>query len=639
MALAEPPVVAAVPPETGTGRLTVTPRIHANRRQIDDRFPSLGFTIDTGGLPFFEVLLATDAKLFDPANAAGRTDATFYSSRRDGGLLPGSQAAHPYLVPSAVLRGFATAVPRPTAIFYTLITYETADGAAPVFAHPPGLLGSVAPSVMISGDFTGNTMAMVLSVAVNKLQRVGSSASPIRSFSLADETVELEDGYGAPQPTALVASLATSRRTIAPSPAAVPHPPMGHLPDAPSREPLDDGWSNGFQLAMLPGPDAREHQASSRAATLDPLLPGQAPGRYGRVFGTEPHFGRAQSTDFAVNEREPDYLADDEDESDGAGGDGGYTEDAFGLDAIPPRFQSLDDPVTEVRQITVDDKMRIIDHIAPFESGGDYGAINADGEFEGRFGTDHPAYQRYHVGLSYGVIQFTQDSGTLGELLDMMRARDAAQFAQIFGPDSDRLVEVTTSGGPASSQSPVGRSARVQPVGGADLWQEPWVSRFRAAGRVEAFNAAQRELAARAYLDPISRFAGWMGLDTERALTILVDRAIQMGVGGAKRWIASAVGPLAAPAAQQQALAALGHADLRSFQAATSGLTADGEWGPNTHAAMVAALRGLGSASPVQIPTTDQMVEAMVRLSGTERWHHRLETLRSASMPNVRYQL
>ena len=221
----------------------------------------------------------------------------------------------------------------------------------------------------------------------------------------------------------------------------------------------------------------------------------------------------------------------------------------------------------------------------------------------------------------------------------MMRDRDAATFAQTFGPDADRLIDVTTATGPASSAVPDGRSARVQPVAGADLWVEPWVSRFRAAGAIEAFKAAQRELAARAYLDPMLRFAGWMGLDTERALTIAVDRAIQMGVHGACRWISEAVGPLSAPATRQQALAALGYPDLRSFQASVAGLDADGEWGPNTHAAMVGALRALGSASPVPIPTTDQMVETLARRAASESWHARVDTLRSADLPAIRYQL
>ena len=474
---------------------------------------------------------------------------------------------------------------------------------------------------------------------------------------------EREDGYGAPPPTAVEASLA-ALHPYRPAAAPLYHPvaPVDHHgADARAWDPpRHDDASAGYQLAVLPGPSTASPAAPApvapshptRMTPPDPLLPGQQMPAARHLAGQDTAYGWSQGAEFAADDPEPYDLVDDGDEVD-------YRTDttmATGasprrgdLAAPPGSFQSLDDTTAPVgatidegggaRPITVDDKMRIIDHIAPFESGGDYGAINPDGEFAGRFGTNHPAYQRYHVGLSYGVIQFTQDSGTLGQLLSMMRDRDAATFAQTFGPDADRLIDVTTATGPASSQSPDGRSARVQPVAGADLWVEPWVSRFRAAGAIEAFKAAQRELAARAYLDPMLRFAGWMGLDTERALTIAVDRAIQMGVHGACRWISEAVGPLSAPATRQQALAALGYPDLRSFQASVAGLDADGEWGPNTHAAMVGALRALGSASPVPIPTTDQMVETLARRAASESWHARVDTLRSADLPAIRYQL
>jgi hypothetical protein len=134
-------------------------------------------------------------------------------------------------------------------------------------------------------------------------------------------------------------------------------------------------------------------------------------------------------------------------------------------------------------------------------------------------------------------------------------------------------------------------------------------------------------------------FARGFGLDTERALTIAVDRAIHMGVAGAKRWIAATIGPIGAEATRRMALGALGFADLRGFQAATPGLAVDGEWGPETHAALVGALRTLGAASPVPIPTTAQVIEALARAAASEPWHARVEALRSADMPDIRYQL
>jgi hypothetical protein len=180
-----------------------------------------------------------------------------------------------------------------------------------------------------------------------------------------------------------------------------------------------------------------------------------------------------------------------------------------------------------------------------FESSAGYAGINADTEFSN---PRLPQYQRWHVGLSYGFVQFTQDSGGLGQLLQMMRARDPAHFREIFGPDADALVEVTNRAGPSGrTVQPGGRSARVQPVAGTDLWQEPWLSRFRAAGAHPPFQAAQNELAVRRHLDPMLDFAAGFGLNTERALAMIVDPSIQMGAGGARRWLTEAIGPIRAP--------------------------------------------------------------------------------------------
>ena len=62
------------------GPVQITP----TRQRLDDRFPVLVFTVDTGGRPFFEVLLTTDRSLFDAANAGRRTPATFFASREHG---------------------------------------------------------------------------------------------------------------------------------------------------------------------------------------------------------------------------------------------------------------------------------------------------------------------------------------------------------------------------------------------------------------------------------------------------------------------------------------------------------------------------------------------------------------------------
>jgi hypothetical protein len=170
----------------------------------------------------------------------------------------------------------------------------------------------------------------------------------------------------------------------------------------------------------------------------------------------------------------------------------------------------------------------------------------------------------------------------------------------------------------------------VQPVGGADLWREPWLSRFRQAGRHIPFQAAQNQLAAESFLDAMLKFTGWMGLDTARALAMVVDRAIQMGRAGAARWVISVAGPIQTEALRGRALAALGHGDLRQFQRATPGLNADGDFGPMSHAAMVAALRALGAEAPIPIPTREQVMDAMVRGAAGRPWAHRVNELRQA---------
>jgi hypothetical protein len=618
---------------------TYAPRIVANRRQIDDRFPSLGFTVDTGGRAFFEVLLATDATLFDPANAGRRNSTNFYSSSQQHGLIAAADSVHPYLVPSAVLRGFAQAVPRPREIFYAAIAYQGADGSGPDFSQPPQLLPSTSPSVSIAKDFTGTTLATVLAVSVDKLRRVGATLDTTVPPSDREDTAEAEDGYGAP----------------ALSFASVPPEPAHDTPLASSQGfESNHGPIPDYQLALLPG--QRNHDSGAQPKRVrDPLLPGQT--------GSVTASGHAQAMDFALgidydaDQQEPDYLADDEDDTDySVAGTTALSNGYHGMDDLdrhPRAYQSLDDPhpapapttngqpttVATARALVPDDKMRILERVGALESGNDYSAINADGEYEGRFGTSHPAYHHYHVGLSYGFIQFTQDSGKLGHLLRMMQSRDPDGFKQAFGPDAAQLIAVTTAAGPPSRKAPEGRSPRVQPVAGADIWQEPWLSRFRTAGQNAQFQAAQRELAATGYLDPMLEFAGWLGLDTERALTLVADRSVQMGVGGAKRWIISTVGPINAPAVRQQALSTLGFADLHSFQASVAHLHADGDWGPNTHAAMVWALRRLGASSPVPIPTTEQMVDALLRQAASEPWHARVEALRIADITDVRYGL
>ncbi len=723
-----------------------TVRITPTRRSIDNRFPVLGFDVRVGDMHFYEVLLTTDRKWFDPANASGRQAANFYSSRQDGGLIRATGDPSRYMAPAAVLRAFAQSEPKPTDIYYTLIAYRSADGAGPVFAFTPESLSTAAPSVSVAPSFTGQTLSAVLGISADKLRRVSESgvsaswdsrqASAYAAgngnghgahVNAEDDRSEGEDGYGVASSLSdgeddfwSDAQLAASSDAMdaeggawsaedgyelnngqpaqaapqsyeydeAESFAAEDGTPYQQLSDggpayddgygdtsgdgdaSPKAaaqsssfpagmnepQPLYDGEGGGYDdggslsydeerydFAKAASADEDETGAyPSEEFSYDPQGLGYQESSNGNGNGNG-HAGSYQAS--AENEYETGGYGDEYSQSASADGDYGDEGDIDfqALDLPPEATVRASQPAsggggaavaaaparTAAPPLTIDVKRRIIEQIARFESGSaGYKAINADGEYAGRFGTDHPAYHRYHIGLSYGNVQFTQDGGGLGRLLTMMRDRDAANFSNIFGPQADELIRVTNAAGPASKDSPGGRSARVQPIAGADIWEQPWRARFERAGDHVPFQAAQNELASAAYLDPMLRFAECLGLDTDRALAMVVDRSIQMGVGGARRWIIEAVGPVQTPALRQQALTALHKSDLRSFQSGFNWLQADGQWGALTHAAMVGALRALGAASPVPIPTREQMLDAMVRRAAGRRWAHRVEQLR-----------
>jgi len=620
-----------------------TPSIAANRQQVDPRFPALGFIVDSGGLPYFEVLLTTDRSLFDPANAGRRNTSNFYASRQDSGMIRSDGSGAIYVLPTAVLREFAKA----PEIFYTVVAYRGPDASGPAMAHSHEELAQDAPSVSCSPDLHSSMSLDVLSVPVEKLRRIrhdGALHEGYQAFSsepeidAAADRAEGEDGYGLSMPQSFETAYDESNYSGA----------MG--------DDSDDGYRDGFET-----PTAAAHEAMGMGEGGDDDLDGDAYRQATTAQESDDYSAAAapsmlEDEDYTDESAEPKLAKAADDYDDGMGAESLEADDEpsyEGLDTppapsatrapdsqapaplyIPPMTPA---PPSSRRPLNVQAKIELISRIAPFESGSaGYAAINADGEYEGRF-PNHPAKGRYHIGLSYGIVQFTQDSRSLGRLLAMMRDRDRAKFRDVFGPDSDELVRVTNSEGRSSAHTPGGRSARVQPVAGVDIWKEPWVARFKEAARPnlfgtgarQVFNGAQNELASGLYLDPILPFAKWLDLTTDRALAMVFDRAVQMGVTGARRWIIEAVGPVKTPAYMQQAFAKL-NTDLASFQASTPGLENDGGFGAMTHAALVAALRRSGN-SPFPIPTRDQMLDAMVLRASSTAWARRTAELRNST--------
>jgi hypothetical protein len=172
----------------------------------------------------------------------------------------------------------------------------------------------------------------------------------------------------------------------------------------------------------------------------------------------------------------------------------------------------------------------MVGYTKPFE--GDYWSLNLDFEFKGKGKlATHWAAGNTHIGLSFGFIQFTQDGGMLGRLLKKMHEKDPAKFAEIM-VHPEELLEVTNRSGKKRHN---GRSARVQPVAGADLWMKPWIARFQKLGRHPAFQKCQLDLAVDNYMAGAIKTCKQYNIKSERGIVIVFDRSVQYGAGGARK--------------------------------------------------------------------------------------------------------
>lgn len=206
-------------------------------------------------------------------------------------------------------------------------------------------------------------------------------------------------------------------------------------------------------------------------------------------------------------------------------------------------------PITDVRELDDAELDALATMTAQWESGGRYGAVNTDDEYEGRW-TGHPASGSYHVGLSYGIIQFTQDSGSLGDVLQRFYDLDPGGFLEVFGAvcgesgARDMLAVVTRSGsGREYIYGDGGRSVRVRKVCGADLWEEPWLAAFKRAASYPAMQAAQRWKMITSYIRPAAEKALAVGFCGRPEIAVLVDMTTHQGRAGMRRTVDRGLAP------------------------------------------------------------------------------------------------
>jgi hypothetical protein len=603
--------------DSPTALLQTIIRITPTRTFIERRFPTLGFTVDTGGLPFFEVLLATDRALFDPANASRRTPATFYASREHSGLMRAGDEPSVYLVPTAVIHRFAGA----REIFYTAACYGSAQGQDPAYAIPPAQLSREAPSVGVASDFQGRALAASFAIPVDVLLRVRDEGA--RSSAALDDPDRITHAYG------------DSDRDADADRAGGED---GYGLSAAINYDDDYGPMSGAQQAADDETDTPADEPAAIGAALDyrdgyddPILAASA-----SASGTDDDANEddANEDDAAASAQQSTYTADapvpamlvDEDE-DRRDRDGAYAASAAYGDegdeeaGAAPMYRSLDAPVP----LTAREQRRIMDTILavgwPCQ---DYAGTIPDTE-----PTSAPP-----AGLSFGIVPFMQWSGALGELLKTMEQRDARTFQSVFGP---KWKDLRNTANEAKEVD------RLKAVESKEFWREPWLTRFKKAGAHKAFQAAQNETAARLLLQPIVAYAYGLGLNTDRGLVMLAallrrmsltasvsfvaqrDAAFQSSLDATLVKLVEAVSPLKTDAQRGFAVNAVGTAFLKAqhidgFQG----------WTAAEHLAVLAELRKIGR-SPVPLPTRTEMLDLIVKYArdAKDPWASELAHLRS----------
>ena len=664
----------------GAQRAVAMETIVACRSQISDRFPVASFAIRMPPSRYYEVACATDPRLFHSRHRRDRTRANFFTSREHG-LLRAPRGDTAFMVPPDQLQRFAGA----RRLFYAMASYGSPRGDDARFSIGPDTLDRV-PSISLASDFTGRTLdrARIGRPRPSSSEYGGDGVVLVWGGDLALEAAArraeaqaadapYDDGHDASlweQGQSPAAGLDAPVDPSADADELSPHPPIALAIAAESGAQCDDveathdgdttssghagytgyGGSGGYDVSYAQErDDAEGDEAAMGLGAIENDADDQEDTSYGgyedaaalhsAIYGD----GESEHDDVDATAASLEDTRDGESSEDGSayGSVGALEEapvddaelagamgDVSGRDVGYRYEEELGEEETEyepsialeVRPLDIPEKVRLLRVIARAESGRDgYSAINPDNEYND---PHHPAYHRYHIGLSFGFIQFTQRSGLLGRMLKAARTRSLAgtapseRFEALFGSDWQQLLDVTNA--PSAE-------ARVAPIGGRNLWEAVWTDRFRRAGQLEYVRAAQNEVAIRECVDPILPIAGWLGLVTPRALSVLLDRVIHMGLGGGLSWVLATCGPLNAEADWRKALEAVGAPDLATFQRRHQ-LKVDSKFGPRVHAALIGALRKLAS-SPIPIPSRDAMLRRLVEAAETRGFAKRVRAL------------
>src|SRR3569623_1203518 len=624
------------------------------QRKITARFPVASFVVNVPSNRLFEIVCATDPARLRPEYRGRRNPGNFFTSRSSG-LLRAPAGHATYLVPAEQLKRFAGK----QRLYYALASYEGPRGDDVKLSVAPY---TNVPHVALSGDFSGKTLDRNRIRGAARDGKYGGGPAPVltwggdavvtkRATSTELGASDYDDGCSPDLWTETTTTTTTTTTTRAPQ-----HDDDDDHHRDRDREPdivydeagLGDAYGRPVRTAPCvitsaprpapigePEPAGYEDAAALRAAgaaygRVEPAPVfggGEPPGLEDlRGVATPPAYGQRQSEPpglehVAGSSRYGAAVA--------AAPEPTGVEDVRAAASAPLPASATDVPGTGVAALWADDddetdlvaapgtpgdpltnrrKFEILQPVSANESGDRrYSAVlgNVDGH-----------------GLHWGIVLFTQMSGALGRVLSACERRDSLQFRQAFGAgQADRLLQVTTAATPEQ---------RLAPVASAPLWAPDWMEKFRNAGTVPAFQAAQNEVAIEQFFDRNVGFAAALGLTTDRWLAMIFDRTIHMGIAGARRWILQAGSPITDDAKRGAALAALGHTDLAAFQRANN-LDATGAFGTQPFAALLAAMRALGAKAPFPVPTPTEMLDKLVTAAASQPFEARVRGLRTST--------
>jgi hypothetical protein len=227
-----------------------------------------------------------------------------------------------------------------------------------------------------------------------------------------------------------------------------------------------------------------------------------------------------------------------------------------------------------------------------------------------------------HLGLGFGLLLFTQESGLLGEVLRLFRERDPDAWGQAFGSDAAALLATLTAG--VAEQ-------RLAPVGGSLVWEAPWPERFRGAGGLPPCQYAQNEVAVERVVRPTADLALALGLTTDRGLAMAVDFVVAGGVGRGLHRLVAAACPFTSSTDIEEAMRSVGCADVAAVQARAD-VPRTGLWDPAT----VAGLMSLRREAGLDRAGSEELQGRLIsRSSGPRR--DRLRALRSSTTLDDRH--